>query len=102
MSKLWVKFQEFKAVKVSVEGCEDVEDLLVACIKKLPRVLGSFDSAQLFLSTTVDGDPLRPGLPLTGIPGYSENNDEHPLYIHVIQQEMLSNIFTQGNFISLY
>ena len=95
MSKLWVKFQEFKAVKVSVEGCEDVNDVIKACKKELSPLLDSFASAQLFLSTTVDGSSsFDPGDPIPATP----NTSKTPLYIHIIQQEMTE---TQGNFTAI-
>ena len=69
MSFLWVKFKNNQAVEVSTENCRNISSFTEACIKKLPRVLGSFDSAQLFLSTTVDGSsPLDPGDPIPATP----------------------------------
>ena len=95
MSKLWVKFGKNNSVKVSTEGCSDVDDFLKACKKELSSKLGSYDVDQLFISINADGNALRPGILLTDIPsqpGYSENDDEHPLFIRAaqIQKEMVS------------
>jgi len=85
--KLWVKFGSNNPVKVSTEGCQDVDDFLEACKKKISSKLGSYDVDQLSLSTTEGGPSLRPGLLLSYIPsqsGYSLNDDEHPLFINVV------------------
>ena len=82
MKKRWVKFKTNKANQVSTEECQNVDDILEACKKKLLFLYGQFPPGELSLSTTADGTPLRPGLLLNGIssqPGYSENDDEHPL-----------------------
>lgn len=84
MTKLWVKFKTNNAVKVSTEECQDVDDFLKAVKKEISPLLDSYAPAQLCLSTTDGGPSLRPGLLLTDIPsqpGYSENDDEHPLFI---------------------
>jgi hypothetical protein len=86
MTKLGVKFKTNNAVKVPTEECQDVDDFLEASKKKLSSKLGFYDVDQLCLSTTDGGSPLRPGLLLNDIPsqpGYSENDDEHPLIISV-------------------
>jgi hypothetical protein len=86
MTKRWVKFKTNNAVKVSTEEFQDVDDFLEACKNKLSPLLDSYAPAQLSLSTTDGGTPLRPGLLLNDIPsqpGYSENDDEHPLFIGV-------------------
>jgi hypothetical protein len=87
MSKLWIKFKTNNPVKVSTEEYQDVDDFLKACKKKLSSKLGSYDDDQLSLSTTDGGPSLRPGLLLNDIPsqpGYSKNDDEHPLFISVV------------------
>ena len=76
MTKLWVKFKSNNAVKVSTEECQDVDDFIKACKKELPHLLGSYDSAQLVLSTTADGTPLQPD---DAIP--AQNTAKAPLFI---------------------
>ena len=79
MTKLWVKFKSNNAVKVSTEDCQDVDDFLEACKKKLSPLLDSYAPAQLSLSTTDGGGtPLQPGYSLHQI---SQNSDENPLFI---------------------
>ena len=87
MSKLWVKFQVNNATKVSTESCHDVDDFRKSCKKELSPLLDFYDPDQLSLSTTEGGGSLRPGLLLIDIPsqpGYSENSDEHPLFVFVV------------------
>lgn len=86
MSKIWVKFKTNNSVKVPTEGCSDIDDFLKACKKELSPHFDSVAIDQLSLSLTADGNSLRPGILLTDIPsqpGYSENDDEHPLFINV-------------------
>jgi hypothetical protein len=78
MTKLWVKLKTNNAVKVSTEECQDVDDFLEACKKKLPHLLGSYDAAQLCLSTTDGGPPLQPD---DAIP--AQNTAKSPLFISV-------------------
>ena len=90
MSKLWIKFKTNNAVKVSTEECQDVDDFLEACKKKLPHLLAAYDSAQLSLSTTDGGAPLQPD---DAIP--AQNTAKAPLFISVAvveqaQKEMVS------------
>jgi hypothetical protein len=88
MSKLWIKFKTYSAVKVSTEDCQDVNDFLKACKKELQL---PNPPQELSLSTTECGSALRPGLNLTDLssqPGYLENSDENPLYIS-IEEEMV-------------
>jgi hypothetical protein len=86
MTKLWVKFKTNNAVKVSSEQCQHVDDFLEAYKKKLSPLLDSYLPTQLCLSTTDGGLSLRPGVLVTDIasqPDYTENDDEHPLFISV-------------------
>ena len=78
MTKLWVKFKTNNAVKVSTEGCQDVDDFLEACKKELSPLLDSYASAQLSLSTTDGGTPLEPD---DDIP--AQNTAKAPLFISV-------------------
>ena len=57
MINLWVILKPNNATKVSAKDCQDVDDFLKACKKQLPHLLGSYDSAQLSLSTS-DGGPF--------------------------------------------
>ena len=82
MSTLWVKFQNFSTAKISTEGCQDVYDFLEACKNKLPNLLGSYDSAQLSLSTAGDDTPLPPDDPLP-----AQNTAKTPLFISIIVVE---------------
>jgi hypothetical protein len=77
-TKLWVKYKNNNSTQVSTEDCQDVDDFLEACTKKLSHLLGSYDSAQLSLSTTDGGTALQPGYSLHQIP---QNTDENPLFI---------------------
>jgi hypothetical protein len=83
MTKLWAKYKDNNSTQVSTEECHNVDDFLEACKKKLSSKLGSYDSAQLSLSTTDGGTPLQPGYSLNQIP---QNTDENPLFISVIEQ----------------
>jgi hypothetical protein len=81
--KLWVKFGSNNAVKVSTEQCQDVDDFLEACKKKLLFLYGQFPPGELSLSTSYDGPSLRPGLLLSAIPsqpGYSPNSGDWNLW----------------------
>jgi hypothetical protein len=78
MSKIWVKFGKNNATRVSTENCDIVDDFLEACKKKLPHLLGSYDSAQLSLSNTDGGTPLKPD---DSIP--AQNTANTPLLISV-------------------
>lgn len=84
-SKLWVKFGGNNATQVSTEGCQNVDDFLEACKKKLSPLLDSYAPAQLSLSTTDGGPSLVSWLPLSDLslqPGYSPNDGPHPLFIY--------------------
>jgi hypothetical protein len=76
MSKLWVKFRTNNSVKVSTEGCQDVDDFIEQCKKKLSSKLGSYDVDQISLSTTDGGTPLKPEDPLP-----APNTAQKPLFI---------------------
>ena len=83
MSKLWVKFGKNNSTQVATEGCSNVDDFIKQCKKELqiPN-----PPQELSLSTTDGGIPLRPGLLISDIlsqPGYSQNDDEKPLFISV-------------------
>jgi hypothetical protein len=78
MTKRWVKFKTNNATQVSTEECQNVDDFLKQCKKELPHLLGSYDSAQLSLSTTDGGTPLQPD---DDIP--AQNNAKNPLYIDI-------------------
>jgi hypothetical protein len=85
-SELWVKFGRNNAVKVSTDGCRDVDDFLEACKKKLSPLLDSYAPAQLSLFTTEGGPSLPSWLLLSDLslqPGYSTNDGPHPLFISV-------------------
>ena len=75
-TKLWVKYKNNNSTQVSTKECQNVDDFLEACKKKLPHLLGSYDSAQLSLSTTDGGTALQPD---DDIP--SQNTAKNPLFI---------------------
>ena len=84
MTKLWVKLKTNNATQVSTEECQNVDDFLEACKEKLSPDLDSIPASRLSLSITEGGPALRPGVVVTDIPsqpGYSVNDDEHPLFI---------------------
>ena len=91
---LWVKYQTFIPIKVSTKGCEDIYDFLKACKKELQIEI---PLQQLFLSLTVGGPKLPPGLKIKQLSsqlGYINNDDEHPLFIGTIEAATnQSNIF---------
>ena len=69
-------------MKVSTEGCADVDDFIEATKKKLTHKLGEYDSDQISISLTEGGKALRRGLKLNEVPNITENNDENPLFIN--------------------
>ena len=82
---------------MSTKGCQNIDDFIKACKKELSSKLGSYDIDQLFLSLTVDGPKLPPGLKIKQLSsqlGYINNDDEHPLFIGTIEAATnQSNIF---------
>ena len=84
MTKRWAKFKPNNATQVSTEDCQNVDDFLEACKKKLSHLLGSYDSAQLCLSTTADGTPLQPDDPIP-----AQNTAKNPLFISVANSSAL-------------
>ena len=99
MAKLWVKFKPNNATQVSTEGCQNADDFLEACKKKLFNQLTTYDADQLLLSLTDGGPALRPGLKLADIalqPEYSENDDEHPFFITTIAESTLGTAVLIG------
>ena len=84
MTKLWVKFKTNNAVKISTEGCQDIDDFLEACKKKLSPLLDSYAPAQLSLSNTADGPPFEPD---DAIP--AQNTAKTPLIINVVNGSAL-------------
>jgi hypothetical protein len=93
MSKLWVKFGRNNATRVSTEGCEIVDDFIEQCKKKLSHLLGSYDSAQLSLSTTDGGTPLQPD---DSIP--AQNTANTPLLITVADTSPRLKSFRQQRY----
>ena len=81
MTKRWVKFKTNNATRVSTEDSEIVDDFLKQCKKELPHLLGSYDSAQLCLSTTDGGTALQPD---DAIP--AQNTAKTPLFISVVNE----------------
>ena len=79
MTFLWVRFKPFSAVEVSVENCRNVGHLIEKCKQKLPRLLGSYDPPQIFLSLTDDGLPLDPG---DNLP--PQNTSRTPMFVSVM------------------
>ena len=85
MSKLWIKFKTYSAVKVSIEDCQDVNDFLKACKKELLFFYGQFPPGELSLSTTEGGSPLEPDDPIP-----APNTAKTPLFISVEEQPTVS------------
>ena len=83
---MWISFND-NCCAVAIESSSaKVNDLIEAAYNKMRKQLENFDSNQLIISTTVDGPALRIGLLLTQIEhevGYTQNDDEHPLFIRV-------------------
>jgi hypothetical protein len=77
-TKLWVKYKNNNSTQVSTKECQNVDDFLEACKKKLSPLLDSYAPAQLSLSTTDGGPPLQPDDSITQITG---NNAKNPLFI---------------------
>ena len=90
MTKRWVKFKNsYNPTQVSTEDCQNVDDFLEACKKKLSPLLDSYAPAQLSLSTT-EGTPLEPDDPIP-----AQNTAKSPFFISVTvveqaQKEMVS------------
>jgi hypothetical protein len=78
MTKRWVKFKTNNATQVSTEECQNVDDFLEACKKKLLFLYGQFPPGELSLSTTAGGNPLQPG---DDIP--AQNTANNPLFIDI-------------------
>ena len=78
--------QNNNSTQVPTEECQNVDEFLEACKKKLPHLLGSYDSAQLSLSTTDGGTPLQPD---DDIP--AQNTAKNPLFIGIWYQRKSSN-----------
>jgi hypothetical protein len=78
MTKLWVKYKDNNSIKVSTEDCQDVDDFLEACKKKLSPHFDSIATDQLSLSTTDGGTPLQPD---DDIP--AQNTAKNPLVISI-------------------
>lgn len=102
-TKLWVKFGADNPTGVSTDDCEDVDDFLDACKKKLLFLYGQFPPGALTLSTTEAGPALRPGLLLSNIPsqpGYSGYDDGNPLFLsvtgNVMGIDIPNNIITKS------
>jgi hypothetical protein len=93
MSKLWVKFGKNNSVKVSTEGCSDVDDFLEQCKKKLSPHFDSVATDQLSLSTTDGGTPLKPDDTLAQITG---NTAKKPLFINVRNEKKPSIPFSRA------
>ena len=84
MTKRWVKFKNsYNPTQVSTEDCQNVDDFLEACKKKLSPLLDSYSSAQLSLSTTTDGGtPLEPDDPIP-----AQNTAKNPLFIGIKENQ---------------
>ena len=83
MTKRWVKFKANNAVKVSTEQCQDVDDFIEACKKKLLFLYGQFPPGELYLSTTDGGPPFEPDDPVP-----AQNTAKTPLFIRVLVPEL--------------
>jgi hypothetical protein len=63
--KLWVQHQTnaktFGPTKVSIEGCDDVDDLLKEIKKEFSKTLGSFNTSQLTLFRPDGITKINPG-----------------------------------------
>ena len=75
MTKLWARLMPYNPVKVSADGCRDVDDFIEAVKNKLqvPN-----PPQELFLSMTDGGPSLKPGDPLP-----AQNTDDTPLFVSV-------------------
>jgi hypothetical protein len=78
MSKLWVKYGENNATRVSTEGCEIVDDFIEAVKKKLTPLLEAYAPAQISISLTEGGQTFDPGDVLP-----DQNTSKNPLFIIV-------------------
>jgi hypothetical protein len=87
MSKLWVKFGQSNATRVSTDGCVDIDDFIEAVKMELLSLYGEFPNGEISISLTEGGRPLRPGMRLNEL--YTdpviENTVGHPLYISASQ-----------------
>jgi hypothetical protein len=76
MSKLWVKYNIYSAVKVSTEICEDIADFKEAIKKKLSPDLDYIPPSRISISLTEGGPPLEPDAPIP-----SQNTAKTPLFV---------------------
>jgi hypothetical protein len=80
MSKLWVKLSPNNSVKVSAKDCNDIDDFIEACKKKLSPHFDSIATDQLSLSLTEGGTPLEPD---SSLPESENNTAKTPLFISI-------------------
>jgi hypothetical protein len=97
MSKLWVKFEKIRSTQVSTADCQNVEDFLEACKKKLSPPLDNIPVFELTLSTTdstLEPYDLCPDLLLIDLPsqpGYTPNNFKNPLLLNIITKSPVAS-----------
>ena len=65
--KPWVKFESNNPTRVSIEGCEIIDDLIKACKRELYPHFDSIATDQLGLSFTENGQVFRPDTLLSSL-----------------------------------
>ena len=93
MTKLWIKFKTNNATQVSTEECQNVDDFLDACKKKLLFLYGQFPPGELSLSITEGGTPLQPDDPIP-----AQNTAKDPLFIRVAVVEQLPKVMVSMSY----
>jgi hypothetical protein len=78
--KLWVKHNGSPSIKVPIKGCNDLDDFA----KKVKQELNT--SSQIALFTSLDKEPLDPGLGLNDLlkPDIVNNTSKSPLFVKII------------------
>jgi hypothetical protein len=82
MSKRWVRIQGKYAVKVSTEGCQDIDDFIKAIKKEFPTHFTSVETDQISLSTA-DGTLLERDNPIP-----AENTAKKALLVSIDTPEI--------------
>lgn len=97
---LWVKYLNTRAVEIDATSCRNVNGL----IEMVKHKLGSLKDVpfeNITLHASENQVALRPGLSLSQLstqPGYTVNDDDHPLIVKVIIPTAAPESIPQGNF----
>lgn len=79
--KLWVKHNGAPSIKVSINGCIDIDDFAEKVKQKLNT------NSQVALFSSLDKEPIKPGLTIKELlktDALKKNSDEYPLFVKLI------------------